>query len=109
MDERDRVRTPLRLEVEDRIVSTAEERSEPPSGLAVYYFSFAIYGPLIIWSSRKGVVVGKVGSEYVSFKPLLFGFPLAAWCPHFRGSTLLLCFRVRFSPSLFDVMNGREG
>jgi hypothetical protein len=65
VDERDRVRTPLRLEVEDRIVSTAEERPEPPSGLAVYYFSFAIYGPLIIWSSRKGVVVGKVGSEYV--------------------------------------------
>jgi len=52
----------LRFEVEDRIGSAAEELFRTSFGSrGVILFSCAIYGPLIIRSSRKGVVVGKVG------------------------------------------------
>jgi len=53
-EELDPARALLRLGVEDWVVSPAEERSEPPSGLVVNYFSFAIYGPLINMSRRIG-------------------------------------------------------
>ena len=55
------LRALLRLEVEDRIVSPAEERSELPSELVVYYFSFAIYGPLHQYEQSQRGGGGKGG------------------------------------------------
>ena len=73
----------------------------------MYYFSCAIYGPLINQSRRIGVVVGEVGREYVFFgrsQP----FPLLDTLTS-RHSSTFPSLRFRSIPSSpFDV-NGREG
>jgi hypothetical protein len=81
-----------------------------PRDLRCIIFSFAIYGPLNITSSRLGVVVGKVGGEYVFFIVLQsFGLYSSTWYSHFTAFLPFPRSRFRFSPSLFNVVNGREG